>query len=174
MPGSARLQNRFLTDSLSTDVTPASGKQSVYLSIAALEQALADCGLGAKGVIHLTRSVASLATRSGVIEVVDGQLRTVLGTPVVAGVGYAPEVVRSTSPTAPGDMPGPRPVQPMPLDQWAFATGPVSVLLGPSEIIDEQPMLRISTNEITTLAGRPAAVYWDSCCTFAAHVDLTK
>lgn len=172
--GSARLQNRFLSDSLSIDVTPGADSQSVQIGIAALEQALADCGLGAAGVIHLTRAEASLATKGGLIGRVDGQLRTELGTPVVAGVGYDPAVERQTADTTPGDMPGPHPVVPMPLEQWMYATGPVSVLLGPSEIIDDQPIVRISENEIATLAGRPAAVYWDSCCTFAAHVDLTK
>ena len=172
--GGARLQNRFLSDSLSVDVTPGTGAQSTYLGVAALEQALADCGLGAMGVIHMTRSVAALAFAHNLIAESDGILKTGLGTPVVAGVGYVASYPRQTAASSPTPMPGPHPVQAMPTDQWMYATGPVSVHLGPSEVMDDQPIIRISTNEIAVLAGRPAAVYWDSCCTFAAHVDLTK
>ena len=52
-----------------------------------------------------------------------------------------------------------------------YATGPVVVHLGPVEYIGERR--DVATNEAIVLAGRPAAVYWDSACHFAAEVNLS-
>jgi hypothetical protein len=171
---SDHLDNRFLSGPGSVDVTPGGTAVSVKLGIAALEQALADCGLGAAGVIHMTRAEAALAPTDGAIEWDNDKLMTILRTPVIAGVGYDTNVVWSSDPVTGIPIPTPGPVAPMPTTQWMYATGPVSVHLGPSEIIDTPPMVNIATNEITILAGRPAALFYDSCCTFAVNVDLEK
>lgn len=171
---SNHLDNRFLSGPGSTDVTPGGAAVSVKLGLAAMEQALADCGLGSAGVIHMTRAEASLASADGALIWENGKLMTVLKTPVIAGVGYDANVEWSSDPVTELPIPAPGPVGPMPTTQWMYATGPVSVHLGPSEIIDSQPMTNIGTNEITILAGRPAALYYDSCCTFAVNVDLEK
>jgi hypothetical protein len=172
---SNHLNNRYLSGPTSVNVTPGVAAVSVKLGIAALEQALADCGLGAAGVIHMTRSAAALAPGTGTIEWDDnGKLVTILKTPVIAGVGYDTDVVWSSTPNSSIPVPAPGPVGPMATKQWMYATGPVSVHLGPSEIIDTPPMTNIRTNEISILAGRPAAIYYDSCCTFAVNVDLEK
>lgn len=172
---SNHLGNRYLSGPTSIDVTPGGVAIPVKLGIAALEQALADCGIGAAGVIHMTRAEAALAPTDGAIEWDDDdKLVTILKTPVIAGVGYAATVEFSTDPVTQIPIPAPGPVEPMPTTQWMYATGPVSVHLGPSEIIDTPPMVNIATNEISILAGRPAAIYYDSCCTFAVNVDLEK
>lgn len=170
---SGHLSDRYLSSASSIDVTPTGGPVSVESGIAALEQALGDCGLGVQGVIHMTRSAASKATEYA-IEWDDGKLKTKLHTPVIAGVGYDPDVARATAPPTEVPIPPPGPVGPAPTKQWMYASGPVVVHLGPSEIINIQPMVNIVTNEITVLAGRPAALIYDSCCTFAVNVDLEK
>jgi len=47
----------------------------------------------------------------------------------------------------------------------------VVVHLGPSEFISEN--LDITTNALQTIAGRTAAVYWDSCCVVSVQMDTT-
>lgn len=171
---SNHLGNRFLSGPGTVDVTPGGTAVPVKLGIAVLEQALGDCGLGSAGAIHMTRSTAALAPGTGTIEWDDSdKLVTILKTPVIAGVGYDANIGFTTDPVIQIPVPVPGPVGPMPTTQWMYATGPVSVHLGPSEVIDTPPMINIMTNEISVLAGRPAAIYYDSCCTFAVNVDLT-
>lgn len=171
---SGHLGNRYLSAATSVDVTPGGAPVKVELGIAALEQALADCGLGAQGVLHLTRSAAQIGMSNNDIIWLDNKLVTGLRTPVISGVGYDPDVQLATAPPTEIPIPPPEAVGPMPTTQWMYATGPVTVHLGPSEIIDTPPMIDRETNEITILAGRPAALYYDSCCTFAVNVDLEK
>ncbi len=168
------ISDRYLSSSASIDVTPGGGPVEVEKGVAALEQALADCGLGVQGVIHMSRSAASAAATKDAVRWYDGKFLTTLHTPVIAGVGYDPNVVRATAPPTEGPITPPDPVGPAPTTQWMYASGPVVVHLGPSEIINIQPMVNIVTNEITVLAGRPAALIYDSCCTFAVNVDLEK
>jgi hypothetical protein len=142
---------------------------SPAVGVAKLEQALADCGLGTEGVIHLTRQAAVVAASQNVIERDGDKLFSALGTPVVAGVGYDP----SLAPAAPAKaaVPTPPALGSRPDNQWGFVTGPVHVHLGPTEHIGE--FLDTGTNVLSVLAGRPAAVYWDGCCTAAVQIDTT-
>lgn len=165
---SDRLKVPFLNDNSGVNV--GTGVVPVEVGIAKLEQGLADCGLGVEGVLHLTRQAAQIAGSQGAIRMdSDGVLRTRLGTPVVAGVGYNP----ATVPAAPkkAAVPAPAKLGAQPDNQWGFATGPVSVHLGPSEFIGEN--LTIGSNLLETVAGRTAAVYWDSCCVIAVQMDTT-
>jgi len=167
--------DRYLSSAASIDVTPGGAPIEVEKGIAALEQALADCGMGVQGTIHMSRSAASLAVTKKAVEWRDGKLVSSLRTPVIAGVGYDPTVVRAaTAPPPQVPIAPPDPVGPAPTTQWMYASGPVVVHLGPSEIINIQPQVNIVTNEISVLAGRPAALIYDSCCTFAVNVDLEK
>ena len=85
-----RLDVPYLTNDQAVKVSAAA--VSVEVGVAKLEQGLADCGLGLEGVIHLTRQAAQIAGSVGAIRMdSDGVLRTRLGTPVVAGVGYDPD-----------------------------------------------------------------------------------
>jgi hypothetical protein len=164
--------NAFLNNGTAIDVTGGT-PLGIGRAIARLEQAMGDCGLGTMGVLHLTREAASLGTSGGRLawDKDSDTLTTALGTPVAAGTGYDPNTenpppeinpLGTTDPAVPGV--GPSTV-------WAFVTGPVYVHLGPVEFISEQ--LDWNTNMVVTQAGRPAAVYWDSCCLLAVQIDLT-
>lgn len=165
---SNRLTVPFLMDGNAVDVSGAAAV-SPNVAIAKLEQALADCGLGVQGVIHLTRQAAAVAVSQNAIYREGDQLFTGLGTPVVAGVGYDP----SLTPKAPakGPVPAPPTLGPRPDNQWGFATGPVTVHLGRAEHIGEY--LDHVNNVLSVMAGRPAAVFWDSCCTASVQIDTT-
>ena len=163
-----RLDVPYLTNDQAVKVSAAA--VSVEVGIAKLEQGLADCGLGLEGVIHLTRQAAQIAGSVGAIRMdSDGVLRTRLGTPVVAGTGYDPDATPKAPAKAP--VPAPKALGPRPDNQWGFGTGPVVVHLGPAEFIGEH--LDIKTNVLQTVAGRTAAVYWDSCCVVAVEMDTT-
>ena len=165
---SDRLDVPYLTNNSAVNV--GAGVVSVEAGVAKLEQGLADCGLGVEGVIHLTRQAAQVAGSQGAVRMdSDGVLRTRLGTPVSAGVGYNPATVPAAPALAP--ISAPAALGPQPDNQWGFATGPVTVHLGPPEFIGEH--LDIETNVLQTVAGRTAAVYWDSCCVIAVQMDTT-
>ena len=85
----------YLADKDGVSLTTAA--VSVHLAIAALEQGLADCGVGAQGVIHLTRSAAYMAALDGGLVRKGNSLFTPLGTPVAAGTGYDPAVAKATT-----------------------------------------------------------------------------
>lgn len=148
--------NRFLADSTSTDVTPTPGTAvKVRYGLALLEQALAECGAGTRGVIHMTRDVASTLPlhRNG------DRLETQLGNYVVAGTGYTGS--------------GPTGVVPA-TGTWMYATGPVAVTLGDIQILGATKAEQVTreTNTWQVRAIRPAAAVWDGCCAFAVYVDL--
>lgn len=156
--------NRWLADPAATDVTFTSGTPvSPKVGLALLEDALGDCAAGIAGVIHMTRAAAS---------VLSGQWRqvpqdptvqeTMLGTRVAAGVGYSGRGPAGTALTSNGV-------------QWMFATGPVTVHLGPKLLINSKTgeAVDIHVNDLAYQAERPAAVTWDGCCHFAVQINLT-
>jgi hypothetical protein len=162
----------YLNNGTATDLTGGTAV-GIGRAIAKLEQAMGDCGLGTLGVLHLTREAASLATSGGRIGWDGDELTTALGTPVSAGTGYDPNTPNPPDAfTDYNEIPGPPDVEAGPSTVWAYVTGPVYVHLGPVEFISEQ--LDPNTNVVVTQAGRPAAVYWDSCCLLAVQIDLDK
>jgi hypothetical protein len=170
-----RLDVPYLADQHAVDVGIADS--GVVFGIAALEQALADCGLGTQGVIHMTRSAAILASSHNLlVPSSDGGLSTVLGTPVIAGVGYDPSVTKATGAATVVDLSTGTPLRKgpvtLPTSQAMYATGPVAVHLGPVDIIAE--ITNHTTNEMAVVAGRSAAVYFDGCCHFVVNVDLGR
>ena len=143
---------------------------SITLGIATMEQALADCGIGTQGVIHMTRSAAIVAAGADLVKEKGNKLFTKIGTPVVAGTGYdQAATIPAAKPTTAAK---PVVVSPASLtsEQLIYATGPIAVRLGPIEILDD--IFDKIKNEFTMVATRPAAVYMDSCCHFAAKVKL--
>lgn len=150
--------NRWLSSSSSIDVTPTAGTAvKAHYGLALLEQAIADTPLGAQGLIHTPRDVASALRLEA-----DGKtLRTNLGTPVVAGVGY--------SKFGPGQTPA------LAGQAWMYATGPVSVRLGPVTIVPDNLNQAIDTrdNTIEYFVDRPAAVTWSTTDSYAVLIDLT-
>ena len=138
----------------------ATTSQSPKVGLALLEQGLADRGPGYEGVIHMSPLVASMF--AGVLEPgEDGKLRTMSGHRVAVGAGYDG---RGPGQTAP----------PSAFAHWMYATGPMFVVLGSKELItvNEQQATNASTNMMTYVAARPAAVYSDGCCQLAVQADI--
>lgn len=133
-------------------------------ALAALGAALAGCGAGSRGIIHAPAMLGELWAQELLTE--DGpRLRTKgRGDWVVVGSGY------------PGTGPvGAAAADPPAGSTWAFASGPVTVRLGPVEDVgpDRASVINRSTNDITWFAERTATWQMDACCVFAALVDLT-
>jgi len=125
------------------------GTGSPAAALALVEDGLANCLLGTRGVIHLTPSVA--AHLGNQLDEVDGKLVTKAGSNVIVGAGYAGQ----GTPTI-------------------YGTGPVILHLGPSKIVtDEMSEMFTRKNEFTLRAERPVAVTWDGCCLVKAAVTLT-
>ena len=150
--------NRYLASTQSVDVTPTPGTAvKVRYGLALLEQAIAGSPIGAQGVIHATRDVATALRLEN-----DGTtLRTDLATPVVAGVGYSK--LGPSGAVAPAGK------------AWMYATGPISVRLGATTIVPEKLNQAVNTriNEIEYFVDRPAAVTWSTTDVYAVLVDLT-
>jgi hypothetical protein len=152
----------------SVNVSPGGAAVALDHALSSLEWALGQCSAGT-GVIHMTRDAASRLTY---FLVNDGdKLRTVLGTPVVVGSGYTGVGPAGSVPNATVPFPAIPAIGHAPTTTWMYATGPVVVHLGSVQFIGERR--DAATNEITVMAGRPAAVYWDSSCHFAAEANLT-
>lgn len=138
--------------------------EALYL----LEGAIANSPVGANGVIHMTRDVASLLG-SRLVYVKDSDNGTVkrvmtrLGTPVVVGSGYS-----GNGPV--GDAAAAASLT----NKWMYATGPVDVHLGKSEVVNETLAqgANVSINDMLIKAVRPAAVYFDPSIHYAAQVTL--
>jgi len=143
------------------------GSTSLGLGLALLEQALGNCGAGAQGVIHMTRSVASLLDTH--VQPEDNVLQTKNNhNLVVSGSGYFGW--DGTVITKDG-------YDDDPTKQMMYATGPIVAHLGAKELLTPdlaQGAFNSQTNEVTLVASRPAAVYWDGCCHFGVQVDLTS
>jgi hypothetical protein len=148
--------NRWLAHSDAVDVTVGGGPVKAKFGLALLEKALGDCGAGIKGTIHMTRDIASVLG----LKDKNGALRTTLGNTVIAGTGYTGS--------------GPNGVEPSGTQVWMYATGPVSVRLGPITAVPDQrrQSVNIANNTVKVYSSRSAAVSWDSCCQYAVLVDL--
>jgi hypothetical protein len=150
--------NRWLASTSTTDVTPTPGTGvKVQYGLALLEQAIADASIGYQGVIHAPRDVASTLRLEA-----DGKtLKTSLGTPFVAGVGYSKK-----GPTGAVAAAG---------KAWMYATGPVSVRLGRTTVTPSNlnQAVNIRINEIQYYADRPVAVSWATTDSYAVLIDLT-
>src|SRR5690606_5413085 len=126
--------------------------------LALLEQALGDHGIGERGVIHATRGVASALGFKGS----NGRIETPIGNYLVAGTGYTGSGPEGTAPS--GDQ------------AWMYATGPVVVRLGPSEMYQDSTRVSIDTrnNTIHYQGYRAASAYWTNNSHFAVLVDLAE
>ena len=143
---------------------------NVALGLALLEQALAKCATGSRGVIHAPTIVAERMAQWYLIDDDSGQQPTLLLTRsrndiVVAGAGYD----RKIGPIA-------TPLSPTTGKAWMYATGMVDVRLGEPMIYPEtiSEALDRATNTITYRGERTAAVNPDGCCMFAVLVDYEE
>lgn len=150
--------NRYLASAQSVDVTPTAGTGvKARYGIGLLEEALGNASIGAKGVIHVPRVVGTPLN----LDHENGTLLTPLGTPVVAGVGYSKK-----GPT--GAVAGAG-------KAWMYATGPVSVRIGPTIVTPGKLNQAINTqiNDIEYFVDGSAAVTWSTTNSYAVLVDLT-
>jgi hypothetical protein len=88
------LAEKRLWEALALNVTTVVGADYVA-AVGQLEQFIAD-HYGAQGVIHASRRAAATLGQQGFLTDKGGQLRTVLGTPVIAGGGYPGTGARTT------------------------------------------------------------------------------
>jgi hypothetical protein len=152
--------NRYLASTSAIDITPTPGTGlKARAAQALLEEALGNATVGSAGVIHTSRAVASILAPKYDDDATT--LKTAIGNNIVAGSGYS-----NLGPTgfpATGNY------------RWMYATGPVTVRLGP---IDYRPLqvsqavdIRQNTTEYT--ASRAAAVTWSTSNLYAVLVDLS-
>lgn len=150
-------KNRWLASSIATDVspTPGTGVRLRY-GQALLEEALGNKTIGYRGTIHAPKALASIM----LIEDKNGILQTNLGTSVVSGAGYSKQGPDGTMAGAGL--------------YWMYGTGPVTVLLGETEVLPTQLNQAVNArdNTIEIFAEKPAAVVWSTEQVFAVLVDL--
>jgi hypothetical protein len=150
--------NRYLASAQSVDVTPTAGTGvKIRYGLGLLEEALGNASVGSKGVIHVPRVVGSTLNLDK-----DGdKLVSPLGNSVVSGVGYSKK-----GPT--GAVAGAG-------KAWLYATGPVSVRIGPTVVTPGKLNQAINTqiNEIQYFVDGSAAVTWSTTDSYAVLVDLT-
>lgn len=132
----------------------------------ALTQALANCGLGARGFIHAPVYLAEdwaeqgLARLSDPTDVTSKLISNVRGDYVVGGSGYS------------GVGPNGHPLE-TPADgyAWAYATGPVGVLLSEPES-RETTLIDHRTNRHRIIVERSAVIAASPACLYAVYVDV--
>lgn len=150
--------NRYLSRELALDVTPVEGSAvKVRYGQALLEEALAESPLSSVGTIHAPKLIASVLQTSPS----DGAMVTNLGTKVVAGSGYShigPDGVLAPTGRA-----------------WMYATGPVTVFLGATNVTPDKlnQAIDIQSNTVKYYVNRAAAVTWSTTHLYAVLVDLT-
>lgn len=132
------------------------------LALVLLSQALANCGTGARGMIHATAGLVERWCQLSMHDMdVDGHLVTCRCDLIVNGAGY------------PGTGPFGQP-PPGPNEAWAYATGMVAVRLGATMLIPETfaEAFDRRTNTVTYRGEVTASAAHDGCCSFAVLVDI--
>lgn len=151
--------NRYLTQAGSVNLTPSGSATGVRVKhgLAILERALGNSTIGSRGVIHVTRDVASVLDASNQ----DDALVTKLGNFVIAGSGYTGT--------------GPENLAAAETKTWMYATGPVTVRVGKLHVTPENVGQAVdsSKNTIKYYVDRPAAVTWATSKIYAVLVDLS-
>jgi hypothetical protein len=149
-------------NTLGSDIVAKSPKQALL----ALTQALGNCGLGARGMIHapvyLAEDWASqqLARLSDNDDVTSPLITNVRGDYVVGGSGYSGVGPAAHTLREPADG-----------HAWAYATGPVGVLLNePRE--SDTTIIDNRTNLHKIIVERDVAIAASDSCLFAVYVDV--
>jgi hypothetical protein len=147
--------NPFFGDGNVDDLTGGTAV-SAGVALSLLEEAIGETCR--RGMIHVTPATVSALQAFPIGDVTDTRLITANGTPVVSGMGY--QDVDTTSLPSPGAT-----------EDYAFATGPVEVYLGPIVITDVRETLDRSDNTLTFRAERYVVALWDTALQAAALVD---
>jgi hypothetical protein len=156
----AGILNRDATSSGIDALTP---KQALL----ALTQALGNCGLGARGFIHAPVYLAEDWAEQGLIRLSESDnvasklITNIRGDYVVGGSGYT------------GAGPNGHPLE-EPADgyAWAYATGPVGILLSEPEE-KETTMIDHRTNLHRIIVERTVVIAASASCLYAVYVDVS-
>lgn len=158
----------YLIEENGATVVTTAGEDSAR-ALALLEQSIANSPTGGRGVIHMTRDVAStlgsrLLYKAKNRDDKKAYAVTRLGTLVVVGSGYTgngPIGVANRAASA--------------TNKWMFATGGVEVLLGKPEIANTSLAQGFdpSTNDSIVTVTRPVAAHFDPSIWYAAQVTLS-
>lgn len=135
-------------------------------ALLALTQALGNCALGARGIIHAPAYVAedwasqSLIVPSDVKDPASNLITNVRGDYVVGGSGYTGVGPSGHALETPAEG-----------HAWVYATGPVGVLLSEPQYKDTTHIDH-RTNIHTIIVERSVAIAVNPTCIFAAYVDV--
>lgn len=142
----------------------ALGAHEPLEALAELEDYLAGCGTGQRGMIHATRGIITRWVADNLVRRDQSLLLTAFDTVVVGSVGYpgtGPRAVEGEGVTAPAQ------------GVWAYATGMVDVRRG-SAVVTGDPSSTINprTNDVTVRAEQVALASWDRVCHGAVEITL--
>lgn len=147
--------NPFFGDT-NVDILNSGTAVSPGVGLSYLEEALGtQCR---QGMLHFTPAIVSALQAFPVGDGGDTRLITANGTPVVSGMGY--QDVFTADLTEPAET-----------EDWAFATGPVRVYLGPVVLTSVKETLDRSENILTFRAERYVLAIWDGVLQAAALID---
>lgn len=152
------LSNNWLT-SIGSDVLTA-GAVAPVQALACLEQGLAQCGKGRRGLIHMTPQLLTHLASGWAVRFEGGYWLTAMGNIVVADAGYG------------GTQPDNDAVDAS--STWMYATSMMRVLLSPPEVFAPFGASSVdrSVNTVTVYAQRLALIQWDECCHLAAQTNV--
>lgn len=127
--------------------------------LAALEDQIARSGRA--GIIHMSPGLATVFSANFVVYEENGMLRTVNGTTVIAGAGYAD----GDSPEGHAAATG--------WEEWIYATGPIDIRRTAAEVLPNKlsEAMDREHNLITYIVERYYVVDWDASIHAAVLVD---
>lgn len=161
------LPNGYLADPAAVTVLDA--PDGAARALADLEQGLAECLHGQRGMIHATPTTVTIWAALGLLRFEGPAILTALDTIVVAGSGYSGSgPVAGSAPAPPADLS---------VAAFAYGTGVVYTLLGavvPADEGDVVSRVDRSVNDETVFVERPVAAFWDGCCLLGVEVDHTN
>lgn len=147
--------NPFFGDVNVDDLTGGT-QVSPRVGMAMLEEAIGETCR--KGMLHFTPAIMAALQSWPATGSEETKLVSVNGTPIVSGMGYQ-------------GVDTPYLENPAATEDWAFATGPVKVYLGPIVMTSVKESLERDTNVLTFLAERYVLALWDGVLQAAALID---
>lgn len=160
--------NGYLIKEDGAEVVTTAGMDAAE-ALARLEQAISLSPVGGRGIIHVTRDVAStlgsrLLYKANSRDDDNAYAVTRLGTLVVIGSGYTgngPLGVANREASA--------------TNKWMFATGGIEAHLGKAEVVNDSLAqgFNPATNDSIVKVERPVAVHFDPSIYYAAQVTLS-
>jgi hypothetical protein len=150
---------------LNADAATAPVAVSPRLALARLGRALGSCGLGGRGMLHVTADVAEFWVGNGHVEAEGQRLVTkTRGDIVVVGSGY------------PGTGPAGNPsATPLADQSWVYATGMIEYRMTDPRTEGSLPaeVVYRPQNLADFYVQRTVQLSLDGCCVFAVLVDLS-